>query len=140
MSAPKDWAEEAAGIIVRRFETLNAEYLRMIGERVKTIGRVSPTDLYRLERLRDIGADMDALKRRLARDTGLALHELDDLFRAAAKEAGKPYAGLMSTAEYRYNERATALAAAQFRETGRELINLSRTTVYSCLLYTSRCV
>lgn len=131
MSAPKDWAEAAADLIVRRFETLNAEYLRMIGDRVKAIGRVSPTDLYRLERLRDVGADMDALKRRLARDTGLALTELEDLFRAAAKKAGKPYAGLMSTAEYRYNERAVALAAAQFQETGRELINLSRTTVCS---------
>lgn len=47
-----DAAERAAKIFIRRYEALNEEYLEIIGERIRAIGRVSPTDLYRLERLR----------------------------------------------------------------------------------------
>ena len=42
-----DAAERAAKIFIRRYEALNEEYLEIIGERVRAIGRVSPTDLYR---------------------------------------------------------------------------------------------
>ena len=70
-----DAAERAAKIFIRRYEALNEEYLEIIGERIRAIGRVSPTDLYRLERLRDIGADMNALKRKLASETGKSLKD-----------------------------------------------------------------
>lgn len=126
-----DAAERAAKIFVRRYEALNEEYLEIIGERVRAIGRVSPTDLYRLERLRDIGADMEKLKRKLASETGKSLKELEKLLRQAADAAMKPYDGLMSAEPYLRNEIAEAMAAAQYVETARAMVNLSNTTVSS---------
>ena len=80
-----DAAERAAKIFIRRYEALNEEYLEIIGERIRAIGRVSPTDLYRLERLRDIGADMEKLKRKLASETGKSLKELEKLLRVVER-------------------------------------------------------
>ena len=124
-------AERAAEVFVRRYEALNAVYLKIIGERIRAIGRVSPTDLYRLERLRDIGTDMDALKRKLASETGKSLKELEKLLRQAADAAMKPYDGLMNAEPYLRNEIAEAMAAAQYIETARAMVNLSNTTVSS---------
>lgn len=124
-----DAAERAAKIFIRRYEALNEEYLEIIGERIRAIGRVSPTDLYRLERLRDIGTDMDALKRKLASETGKSLKELEKLLRQAADAAMKPYDGLMNAEPYLRNEIAEAMAAAQYVETARAMVNLSNTTV-----------
>lgn len=126
-----DAAERAAKIFIRRYEALNEEYLEIIGERIRAIGRVSPTDLYRLERLRDIGADMNALKRKLASETGKSLKELEKLLRQAADAAMKPYDGLMNAEPYLRNEIAEAMAAAQYIETARAMVNLSNTTVSS---------
>lgn len=126
-----DAAERAAKIFIRRYEALNEEYLEIIGERIRAIGRVSPTDLYRLERLRDIGMDMDALKRKLASETGKSLKELEKLLRQAADAAMKPYDGLMNAEPYLRNEIAEAMAAAQYIETARAMVNLSNTTVSS---------
>ncbi len=126
-----DAAERAAEVFVRRYEALNEEYLKIIGERIRAIGRVSPTDLYRLERLRDIGTDMDALKRKLASETGKSLKELEKLLRQAADAAMKPYDGLMNAEPYLRNEIAEAMAAAQYIETARAMVNLSNTTVSS---------
>lgn len=126
-----DAAERAAKIFIRRYEALNEEYLEIIGERIRAIGRVSPTDLYRLERLRDIGMDMDALKRKLASETGKSLKELEKLLRQAADAAMKPYDGLMNAEPYLRNEIAEAMAVAQYVETARAMVNLSNTTVSS---------
>ena len=126
-----DAAERAAKIFIRRYEALNEEYLEIIGERIRAIGRVSPTDLYRLERLRDIGADMNALKRKLASETGESLKDLEKLLRQAADAAMKPYDGLMNAEPYLRNEIAEAMAAAQYIETARAMVNLSNTTVSS---------
>lgn len=126
-----DAAERAAKIFIRRYEALNEEYLEIIGERIRAIGRVSPTDLYRLERLRDIGADMNALKRKLASETGKSLKDLEKLLRQAADAAMKPYDGLMNAEPYLRNEIAEAMAAAQYIETARAMVNLSNTTVSS---------
>lgn len=126
-----DAAERAAKIFIRRYEALNEEYLEIIGERIRAIGRVSPTDLYRLERLRDIGADMNALKRKLASETGKSLKDLEKLLRQAADAAMKPYDGLMNAEPYLRNEIAEAMAAAQYLETARAMVNLSNTTVSS---------
>lgn len=126
-----DAAERAAKIFIRRYEALNEEYLEIIGERIRAIGRVSPTDLYRLERLRDIGADMNALKRKLASETGKSLKDLEKLLRQAADAAMKPYDGLMNAEPYLRNEIAEAMAAAQYIETARAMLNLSNTTVSS---------
>lgn len=126
-----DAAERAAKIFIRRYEALNEEYLEIIGERIRAIGRVSPTDLYRLELLRDIGTDMDALKRKLASETGKSLKELEKLLRQAADAAMKPYDGLMNAEPYLRNEIAEAMAVAQYVETARAMVNLSNTTVSS---------
>ena len=126
-----DAAERAAKIFIRRYEALNEEYLEIIGERIRAIGRVSPTDLYRLERLRDIGTDMEKLKRKLASETGKSLKELEKLLRQAADAAMKPYDGLMNAEPYLRNEIAEAMAAAQYIETARAMVNLSNTTVSS---------
>ena len=126
-----DAAERAAKIFIRRYEALNEEYLEIIGERVRAIGRVSPTDLYRLERMRDIGADMEKLKRKLASETGKSLKELEKLLRQAADAAMKPYDGLMNAEPYLRNEIAEAMAAAHYIETARAMVNLSNTTVSS---------
>lgn len=126
-----DAAERAAKIFIRRYEALNEEYLEIIGERIRAIGRVSPTDLYRLERMRDIGADMEKLKRKLASETGKSLKELEKLLRQAADAAMKPYDGLMNAEPYLRNEIAEAMAAAQYIETARAMVNLSNTTVSS---------
>ena len=126
-----DAAERAAKIFIRRYEALNEEYLEIIGERIRAIGRISPTDLYRLERLRDIGADMEKLKRKLASETGKSLKELEKLLRQAADAAMKPYDGLMNAEPYLRNEIAEAMAVAQYVETARAMVNLSNTTVSS---------
>lgn len=74
---------------------------------------------------------MEKLKRKLASETGKSLKELEKLLRQAADAAMKPYDGLMNAEPYLRNEIAEAMAAAQYIETARAMVNLSNTTVSS---------
>ena len=123
-----DAAERAAKIFIRRYEALNEEYLEIIGERVRAIGQGSSADLYQL---RNIGADIDTLQRRLAAETGKGLKDLENLFQQAASAAMKPYNGLISAAPYMSNDIAKAISAAQYAETARAMVSLGNTTISS---------
>lgn len=123
-----DAAERAAKIFIRRYEALNEEYLEIIGERVRAIGQGSSADLYQL---RNIGADIDTLQRRLAAETGKGLKDLENLFEQAASAAMKPYNGLISAAPYMSNDIAKAISAAQYAETARAMVSLGNTTISS---------
>ncbi|MDY2655553.1 MAG: phage minor capsid protein [Candidatus Limiplasma sp.] len=123
-----DAAERAAKIFIRRYEALNEEYLEIIGERVRAIGQGSSADMYQL---RNIGADIDTLQRRLAAETGKGLKDLENLFEQAASAAMKPYNGLISAAPYMSNDIAKAISAAQYAETARAMVSLGNTTISS---------
>lgn len=123
-----DAAERAAKIFIRRYEALNEEYLEIIGERVRAIGQGSSAGLYQL---RNIGADIDTLQRRLAAETGKGLKDLENLFEQAASAAMKPYNGLISAAPYMSNDIAKAISAAQYAETARAMVSLGNTTISS---------
>ena len=114
-----DAAERAAKIFIRRYEALNEEYLEIIGERIRAIGRVSPTDLYRLERLRDIGADMEKLKRKLASETGKSLKELEKRrgeTRRARQKNGVPVISLVGYTNVGKSSLTNALCGAEIFE------------------------
>ncbi len=131
MNNDPNWEELATALVTKRFDALSQSYLQTAADHINAIGALSKTDFYRLSRMRDIGADMSAIKTEIATQTALTLTDLESLFSTVATQSMQVYDGLTDIAEYRYNELAGQLITAQFWETSQTLLNLSQTTVYS---------
>jgi hypothetical protein len=78
-----------------RMETANLQALQVIAKRVKKIGTLSPSDVYQLELLRNIGADVLEMESYLAEATALNIRDIDKVYKTQAKklykEQGKFY-------------------------------------------------
>ena len=124
-----DWAEEASLVVSQRFEKLNTWYIQLIADRLKKIGSAKQVDLYRLEQMRDIGADISLIKLKIAEQVGYSMADLEQLYGRVAVEMGKSYDGLLPAEVYSENGLFMEMAKAQFVETAGLLENLSNTTV-----------
>ena len=72
--------------LVRRFENINTTILKKIGENIKKIGTLTPTDALRLESILKYGGGYEEIAQELAKITGLTVQDIYDIFEGVSKK------------------------------------------------------
>ena len=126
-----------------RTQTVTEEYLTRMGRHLRDIGNLSATDVHRLIQLKRVNANIEAIKREIARIAGVMLEDVEEIYRqAAASDARFAEAIFESdhTPTVKYNPGSGALSTnaervlkAQLRITQQAMANLSQTTIDSTL-------
>lgn len=122
--------------IYQRLNAINGEYLESIGEVIKKIGELRPTDVHRLQQMYEYGADMDKVIRKLSDISGKNIQEIYDIFDIVAKENyeySKPFyeAQGLKFVPYEENESLKRYVKATARQTVNEYINLTQHTAFA---------
>jgi hypothetical protein len=73
--------------IITRQEQINLYVLNLIAARIKEIGTMLPSDVFKLERLLKTGSDVRLINKELARLTGLQEQDIKKLIRIVAADA-----------------------------------------------------
>jgi hypothetical protein len=121
-------------IYQKRMDELSAQYLTKMGEHIRDIGRMTPSDVHRLTELRRAGANVQSIQRGIAEAAGKTAREVEELFLKVAEENYKfaeQYYVKGRQIPLRENAELLKLIKAQARQTAAELVNLSRTTIQS---------
>ena len=59
-----------------RMQAVTDEYLRLMGEHLRDMGSLSPTDVHRLKELRRVGANVKRMKREIAKTANISVKDL----------------------------------------------------------------
>ena len=90
----EDAIENLVQPIIDRQEKLNQYVINLIAKRVKEIGHLLPSDVYKLERLLKMGGDVKEINAEIARVTGLNVIDIKKMIKVVARDAyadAKPY-------------------------------------------------
>lgn len=118
----------------QRFERLNDQYLRMMGEHIKEIGQLWPSDVHRLQQIRRMNNNLKRLERKIAEAADASIEDIEDIFnRCAASDVrmAAKILGLPDSTTLKGNPYLEKILEAQYRETAGTMRNLSNTTVVS---------
>lgn len=77
--------EDIAIALAMRFDAVTTKTLELIADRVKRIGTLSPSDAHAIRRLRDVGGDIEEIKRYLAKATQKSYTDIDRMFSSFAQ-------------------------------------------------------
>lgn len=121
-----------------RMQAVTDEYLRLMGEHLRDMGSLSPTDVHRLKELKRVGTNVRRMKREIARAANISVKDLEKTFRAVA-ESDEQFAAQWFTEAYDAPVKGAAQASkpierilkAQLRVTAQAFKNLSQTTILS---------
>ena len=121
--------------IVRRLEKINSDYLIAIGERIKEVGDLRPTEAHQLQRIYKNTRNIDAISAQLAALSDKTEKEIYDIFETVAKEnydysepffkaQGKPFVPFSQNKELKDYVQAVAM------QTVGEFKNLAQHTAF----------
>jgi len=119
-----------------RAKGIESAYFKRIGEHIKRIGNMLPSDVNNLIEMRRLDTNMDEIKGELVRYSGKTYAEIDSLFLSLAVNSYAHAAQLMgikSPPSAYQNEELMQLVQAQARVTKGKMFNLSNTTIRSDL-------
>ena len=88
MINPNDYDKLAAPVL-RRQEHLFVYVLSMLARRIRQIGTLKPSDLYKLERLIDLGEDINNINTKLAEMTRLNIRQINNIIDTVAIDSYK---------------------------------------------------
>lgn len=125
---------EAAYSKIRwRIDKVNEEYLRMVGEQIKAIGKLNPSSIDRIAQMRVYGANTRRIKEQLAKALEVSTAEVQELLERAAREeyASADFLGVVRERrpvplEYNYELRRYIRALSA--QTAEQFLNYSNTT------------
>lgn len=83
----EDAIDKMVQVIVSRQELINNYVIKQIVKRIKEIGTMSKSDLYKLERILKTGGDVKKINKEIARLTGLQERDIKNILRIVAKDA-----------------------------------------------------
>lgn len=83
----EDTIDKMVQIIALRQESINNYVIGQIAKRIKEIGTLSKSDLYKLERILKTGGDVRKINKEIARLTGLQERDIRNILRIVAKDA-----------------------------------------------------
>ena len=129
--------------VLTRQEEINAYIIQMIAKRLREIGTLLPSDIYKLDRLYRYGADIRLINSELARLTGLQVKDIKSIIKAVALDSyieAKPFY------DYRYlsfipfdkNKTLNNLVNAIARQTSNTYKNLSNTKTMGFIMQDRR--
>lgn len=119
-----------------RMQGVTQTYLEAMGEHLKQIGNLTPTDVHRLKEMKRVGVNAKKIQREIAKAANLSLSDLDKVFRAVAQSDAQfakqwfasPYPALVKGAP-KLSTPIERILKAQLRVTAQEFKNLSQTTI-----------
>lgn len=117
-----------------RFKRLEDQYLKMIGEQLRSIGTLAPSDVHRLEQMNIMHGNLRTIEHRIAVLTETTAEDIDELLRACAQTDARiatKILGIEDVPNVRENAYLMRILKAQIKETAESLRNLSNTTVVS---------
>lgn len=118
----------------KRMKRLNDQYLRMMGEHIRDIGTLWPSDVHRLQQIRRMNRNLRDLERRIADVAGQSEAEIERVFEqvaAADVRMATKILGVQDIGRVMDNPALQRILRAQARETAKGMKNLSNTTVVS---------
>ena len=123
---------ELLEIFLSRSQSVVEEYLIRMGDQIREIGEMIPSSINRLVQLKRMNANLDAIKKELARLAEISAEDLLRIFEAA-QETDARFMAKQFGNEFRKsileNEILKQILNAQLEITLGEMINLSRTTI-----------
>lgn len=131
----EDAIEKLIQPLIDRQEAINNYVIKMIAERVKEIGTIKSSDVYKLERLFKTGADVKKINKELSRLTGLQETEIKRIIKEVAEDA---YHDVKPYYDYRHkpfipfeeNEALQRVISAIQVQTVGEYINLAKAQAF----------
>lgn len=121
--------------IIDRQEKINLFVLRTIAKRVKEIGTLSKSDLYKLDRLVQSGADIKLINKKLSELTRLSVRDIKSLIKSVALDG---YLDMRPFFDYRHksfvpfedNVQLQRAVKAISQATAASYLNLSNSTAF----------
>lgn len=134
--------EQLLKVFQARTHAVTEEYLRRMGEHLRDIGHLTDTDVNRLVQLKRMNANIEAIKREIARAAGVMIEDVETLFREIAASDERFAREIFATdhapsIKYAIGAGISApverILKAQLRVTQQAMANLSQTTIDSTL-------
>lgn len=129
-------------VFVARTQAVTEKYLTLMGEHLRDIGHLSATDVHRLIELKRMNANIEIIKREIAKVAGLMMEDVEMVFREVAASDERFAREVFETGHsppVKYNpvEKLSSpverILKAQLRITQQTMANLSQTTVLSAM-------
>lgn len=115
-----------------RMQKVVDEYLTEMGEHLKDIGQLLPSDVNRLTELKRVNTNVDHIKQVIARAAGQSVQDIERVFAAVAASDYDFMAKYYREARQlpiRQNKTIQRILQAQVRITAQSMMNLSQTTI-----------
>lgn len=131
----EDAIEKLVQPIVKRQQDINNYVISLICKRIKEIGRLLPSDVYKLGRILKMGGDVRKINIEIARQTGYQVRDIKKLIKTVALDSyedTKPYYDYRhkSFIPFLENEPLQKVVNAVANETANTYLNLSRSTAF----------
>ena len=121
-------------VFEQRMQTVTEHYLQRMGEHIRDIGNLKDSDVNRLVQYKRINANIEAIKREIARAASVSIEDVEKVFLAVA-ESDYRFASTIfgedHTPRVKDNKPLERIIKAQLRVTAQEFKNLSQTTLLS---------
>ena len=122
--------------IAGRIQQINNEYLESIGNVLKKIGELRPSDVHKLQQMYDYGADMHRITLKLAEVSGKNTQEIYDIFDIVAQENynfSEPFylAKNMPFVPYEENEALKKYVNSLAKQTVNDYVNVTQHTAFA---------
>lgn len=131
---PEAQLNELLAIFLERSQSVVEEYLIRMGDQIREIGELIPSSVNRLVQLKRMNANLDAVKREIARLAEISMEDLQRVFEAAQETDARFIAATFGN-EFRpsimENTELKQLLTAQQEVTFGQMRNLSQTTIKS---------
>lgn len=126
--------EALLDVFRKRMQGVTEDYLTRMGEHLRDIGQLTASDVNRLVELKRLNANMEQIKREIAKAARMSADDIEKLFKAVAESdlrfADKVYASDHNP-DIKANPALERILKAQAKITKQELSNLSQTTLLS---------
>lgn len=126
--------ESLLDVFRKRMQSVNDEYLTRMGKHLRSIGKLTASDINRIVEMKRLNANMEEVKRDIAKAAQLSVLDVEKVFKSVAESdlrfAAKVF-GADHTPTIKSNPALERILKAQAKITSQELVNLSRTTVIS---------
>lgn len=123
---------ELLGIFLSRTQGIVEEYLIRMGEQIQEIGELIPSSINRLVQLKRMNANLDAIKKEIARLAEISAEDLEKVFAAAmeldARFVAETFGNKFKPSILQKPELQRILKA-QLKVTLGDMMNLSQTTI-----------
>ena len=128
-----DQEEKLVQILIDRINALNEDILTIIGNRIKQIGELTPTQVHQIKQMLMYDTDIDTIVQKLAEVTNMNVNDIYNMFEYSAKtnqDFAKQFykARGISYIPYAQNKALKEQIRAIAKITAKEYANISRTS------------